>query len=145
MSKLAENTKITKTAAPLPDKEMHGLWLASSNALKSLQTIQETKIPIEAVYLGSDALSQVVGLSRPPQSLKPKLRRLYANINLHLFEIAKLTKQKKEDVMFWIEGASNPADKLGNFNMNNDSVEKWINLGKTCYNQNGSSSIPAPT
>ena len=49
MSKLAENTKINKTAASIPTKEMHGLWLASSNALKSLQTIQEAKIPIEAV------------------------------------------------------------------------------------------------
>ena len=75
---------------------MYGLWLAASNALKALQTIQETKITIEAVYLGSDALSQVVGLSRPPQVLKPKLRGLYANINLHLFKIANLTRQKKE-------------------------------------------------
>ena len=95
-----------------------------------MQTIQETKIPIEAIYLGSDALSQVVGLSRPPQSLKPKLRRLYANINLHLFEIAKLTKQKKEDVVFWIEGAANPADKLGKFDIDKDPVNKWINLAK---------------
>ena len=85
---------------------MHGLWLAASNALKALQTIQKTKISIEAVYLGSDALSQVVGLSRTPQALKPKLRRLYANINLHLFEIANLTGQKKEDIVLWIEGAS---------------------------------------
>ena len=123
MSKLAENAKISKRAASIPDKEMHGLWLASSNALKALQKIQEIKIPIEAVYLGSDALSQVVGLSRPPQSLKPKLRRLYANINLHLFEIAKLTKQKKEDVVFWIEGESNPAYKYGKFNIDNDSVD----------------------
>ena len=91
MSKLMDNTKINQTEASIPDKEMHGLWLAASNALKALQTIQETKITIEAVYLGSDALSQVVGLSRPPQVLKPKLRRLYANINLHLFEIANIT------------------------------------------------------
>ena len=63
--------------------------------------------------------------------MKPKLRRLYANINLHLFEIAKLTKQKKEDVMFWIEGAANPADKLGKFDIDKDSVEKWIGLAKS--------------
>ena len=100
MSKLAENTKISKTDASIPDKEMHGLWLASSNALKLLQTTQETKIPIKAVYLGSDALSQVVRLSRLQQVLKPKLRKLYANINLNLFVIAKLTKQKKEDFIF---------------------------------------------
>ena len=33
--------------------------------------------------------------------------------------------------MFWIEGASNPADKLGKFNIDSDSVDKWINLAKS--------------
>ena len=64
MSKLVDNTKINQTEASIPDLEMHGLWLAASNALQALQTIQETKIPIEAVYLGSDALSKVADLSR---------------------------------------------------------------------------------
>ena len=41
---------------------MHGLWLSASNALKALNTIQEAKISIEAVYLDCDALWQVVGL-----------------------------------------------------------------------------------
>ena len=67
---------------------------------KALQTIQETKITIKTVYLGLDALSQVVGLSKPPQTLKPKLRRLCStNINLQLFEIANLTGQKKEGIV----------------------------------------------
>ena len=69
-----------------------------------------------------------MGLSRTPQALKPKLRRLYANINLHLFEIANLTGQRKEDIVLWIQGTSNPADKLGKFDINKDSVEKWIGL-----------------
>ena len=55
-------------------------------------------------------------------------RRLYANINLHLFEIANLTGQRKEDIVIWIEGASNPADKLGKFDIDKDTVEKWIGL-----------------
>ena len=105
---------------------MHGLWLTASNALKALQTIQETKIPIEAVYLGSDALSQVVGLSRTPQALKPKLRKLYANINLNMFQIANLKGQKNEDIVLWIKGASNPANKLGKFDIDKDKVEKWM-------------------
>ena len=83
---------------------------------------------MEAFFLGSDALSQVVGLSRTPQALKPKLRRLYANINLHLFEIANLTGQRKEDIVIWIQGASNLADKLGKFDIDKDTVEKWIGL-----------------
>ena len=66
----------------------------------------------------------MVGLKRPPQVQKAKLRRLYANINLHLFEIAKLTKQKKEDIVFWIEGSENPAHKLGKFDIDKDSVDK---------------------
>ena len=65
-SKLVDDTKINQTEASIPDKEMHGLWLAASNALKALKTIRETKIPVETVYLGSDALSQVVGLLRTP-------------------------------------------------------------------------------
>ena len=36
--------------------------------------------------------------------------------------------QKKEDIVFWIEGAANPADKLGKFDIDKDPVEKWINL-----------------
>ena len=97
---------------------------------KALKTIQETKIPVEAVYLGSDALSQVVGLSRTPQALKPKLRRLYANINLHLFEIANLTGQRKEDIVIWIEGASNLADKLGKFDIDKEQLDQWIERPK---------------
>ena len=56
--------------------------------VKIIQDIKETNIPFEAAYLGVDALSQVVGLMRPPHMLKLKLRKYYANINLHLFEIA---------------------------------------------------------
>lgn len=45
-----------------------------------------------------------------------------------MFEIAKLTKQKKEDLVFWIEGAANPGDKLGKFYIDKDPVDKWIKL-----------------
>ena len=69
MSKLAEDTQINKTDESIPDREMHGLWLVTSNLLKSIQDIQEAKIPIEAAYLGVAALSQVVGLTKPPYLL----------------------------------------------------------------------------
>ena len=61
--KLADDNKSEEF---ILDKEMHGLWLAASNMLKAIQDIQEAKIPIEAAYLGVDALSQVVGLMKPP-------------------------------------------------------------------------------
>ena len=58
--KTREDTKINKTAESIPDKEMHGLWLAASNKIKAIQHIEETKIPIEAAHIGIDALSQVI-------------------------------------------------------------------------------------
>ena len=36
MQKLVDNTRINQTEASIPEKEMHGLQLAASNALKSL-------------------------------------------------------------------------------------------------------------
>ena len=51
MSTLAEDKQINKSDESIPDKEMHGLWLAASNMLKAIHDIQETKIPIEAAYL----------------------------------------------------------------------------------------------
>ena len=68
------------------------------------------------------------GFVQNTTSTKPNLRRLYFNINLHLFEIANLTGQRKEDIVLWIEGASNPAEKLGKFDIDKDTVEKWISL-----------------
>ena len=67
---------------------------------------------------------------KPPQSLKQKLRRLYANINLHSSEKAKSTKQKKEDIVFWIDQKDqpNPADKLGKFDTYKYKVTRWIEL-----------------
>ena len=126
MSKLAEDTQINKSEESIPDKEMHGLWLAASNMIKAIQDIKETKIPIKAVYLGVDALSQVVGLMKPPNVLKQKQRKYYSYINLHLFKIAKLTNQKKDDIIFWIDQTDqpNPADKLGKFDIEKEKVDK---------------------
>ena len=47
---------------------------------------------------------------------------------MHLFELANSIGQKKEDIVFWIEGVANPTDKLGKFDIDKDPVEKWINL-----------------
>ena len=73
-----------------------------------------------------------MGLTKPPHVLKEKLRKYYANINLHLFEIAKLTNQKKEDIILWInqKDQPNPADKLGKFDIDKEKVDKGIELAK---------------
>ena len=49
-------------------------------------------------------------------------------MNLHLIELTNITGQKKEDIVFWIEGAANPADRLGKFDIDKDPVERWISL-----------------
>ena len=74
---------------------MHSIWLAASNMVKIIQDIKEANIPIEAAYLGVDALSQVAGLMKPPHMLKQKLRRYYVNINLHIFENSQVSGPKK--------------------------------------------------
>ena len=62
--------------------------------------------------------------------LKTKLRKYYANINLYLYNIAKLTNQKKEDIIFWIDQMDqlNPADKLSKFDNDKDKVARWMDL-----------------
>ena len=49
-------------------------------------------------------------------------------IFIFIIEIANLTGQRKEDIVLWIEGASNPAGKLGKFDIDKDTVEEWIAL-----------------
>ena len=72
MSKIAEDSQINKTVESIPDIEMHGIWLAASNIVKIIQDIKEANIPIEAAYLGVNALSQVAGLMNSPHILKKK-------------------------------------------------------------------------
>ena len=129
MSKIAEDTQINKTVESILDKEMHSIWLAASNMVKIIQDIKEANISIKAAYLGVDALSQVAGLMKLPHMLKQKMRRYYANINFHLFEIAKLRDQRKENIIFWInqKDQPNPADKLGKFDIDKENVDRWIN------------------
>ena len=65
MSKIAKDTQFNKTVESIPDKEMHGIWLVASNMVKIIQDNKEANLPIEAAYLGFDALSQVAGLIKP--------------------------------------------------------------------------------
>ena len=66
MSKLVKYTQTNKSEEFTPGKEMHGLWLAASNMMKAIQDIRVLYLPLEAAYIGVDALSQVMGLTRPP-------------------------------------------------------------------------------
>ena len=128
MSRLSEDTLIAKTEESIPAKEMHGLLLCASNMVQTIEMFQECKIPIHWCHIGVDALSQVVALLSPPHRYKLRLRKYYSNINLHLYEIAIKTNQLKENVIFWMNQFDrfNPADLLGKFDLEKDSVSKWM-------------------
>merc|ERR1712101_73865 len=64
--------------------------------------------------------------------VRAAMRKYYANINIHLYKLAQLTGQLKEDIVFWInqKRAFNPADLLGKFDIHKDQVSKWMELAK---------------
>merc|ERR1712133_178566 len=129
-SKIAEKTIFAQTEESIPIKEMHGLLLCADLMIKTVEGIQECKIPVNGCLIGVDAVSQIVALRSPPSQFKLRMRKYYANINMHLYKLAKLTNQEKENVVFWINQKErfNPADLLGKFDIDKDPVSKWIEL-----------------
>ena len=115
--------------------------------IKFVEGFQECKIPINGCHIGIDALSQIVGLMSPPSQFKPKLRKHYASINMHLYKLAQMTSQVKENINFWLnqEETFNPADKLGKFDINKDSVDKWTSLVLKYFHLNGFKDIQSTT
>merc|ERR1712089_77185 len=131
-SKIAEDTIFAQSQESIPIKEMHGLLLCADSMIKTVEGFQEYKIPIDRCLIGVDAVSQIVALRSTPSQFKPRMRKYYANINMHLYKLAKLTNQLKENIVFWInqKGTFNPSDLLGKFDIDKDPVSKWIDLSK---------------
>ena len=129
-SKISDNTIFAQSEESIPVKEMHGLLLCADLMIKTVEGIQECNIPVNGCLIGVDAVSQIVALRSPPSQFKPRMRKYYANINMHLYKLAKLTDQEKENVVFWINQRQrfNPADLLGKFDIDKDPVSKWIEL-----------------
>merc|ERR1711955_38490 len=132
-SKISDNTIFAQSEESIPVKEMHCLLLCADLMIKTVEGIQECNISINGCLIGVDAVSQIVALKSPPVQFKPRMRKYYANINMHLYKLAKLTKQDKENVVFWINQKKrvNPADFLGKFDIDKDPVSKWIELLKS--------------
>ena len=95
--------------------------------------MRELDLPIDAIHLGCDALSQVVALSSPPSQFEGNLKKYYSAINMHLVELCTFGKnQKKEQIIFWFSQRDkfknwqtfNPADLLGKFDIKNDKPQK---------------------
>merc|ERR1712002_1274499 len=131
-SRLSEDTLIAKTPESIPGKEMHGLLLCVSSMVQILEGLQECGFKVKSCHIGVDALSQILGLMAPPSQSRRSLRKHYASINVHLYTLANITKQVKEDIIFWLnqEEVCNPADKLGKFDIEKDPVHKWVKLQK---------------
>ena len=99
-SKVAEDTLFAQSEESIPVQEMHGLLLCASSMIKTVEGFQECKIPIHGCQIGVDAVSQIVALMSPPSQYKPRLRKYYANVNMHLYQLARLTNQLKENIVF---------------------------------------------
>merc|ERR1712208_273344 len=127
-SKIAEDTIFAQSEESIPIKEMHGLLLCADSMIKTVEGFQECKIPLDGCLIGVDAVSQIVALRSPPSQFRPRMRKYYASVNMHLYKLAKLTGQLKENVLFWInqKEAFNPADLLGKFDVDKDQVSKWM-------------------
>merc|ERR1712089_45796 len=131
-SKIAEDTIFAQSQESIPIKEMHGLLLCADSMIKTVEGFQECKIPIDGCLIGVDAVSQIIALRSPPSHFKPRMRKYYANINMHLYKLAQLTGQLKENIVFWInqKRAFNPADLLGKFDIDKDPGSKWMELAQ---------------
>ena len=77
-----------------------------------------------------NAVSQIVVSRSPPSHSKSRMKIYYAYINIHLYKLAQLTGQLKENIVFWItqKKAFNPADLLGKFDIDKDHVSRWMEL-----------------
>merc|ERR1711895_176238 len=118
-SKIADNTIFAQSTESIPVKEMHGLLLCASSMIKNVEGFKECNIALAGCNIGVDAVSQIVALRSPPCHSKSRMKKYYANINIHLYKLAQLTGQLKEDIVFWINQKNNfnPADLLGKFDI----------------------------
>merc|ERR1711905_51014 len=131
-SKIAESTIFAQSQESVPVKEMHGLLLCADSMIKTVEGFKECKITLDGCLIGVDAVSQIVALRSPPSHFKPRMRKYYANVNMHLYKLAQLTGQLKENIVFWInqKKAFNPADLLGKFDIDKDQVSRWMELAQ---------------
>ena len=134
--KISDQTKAGQLLSSIPRKESHGQLLACDAMLRIAKLMKELDIPLSKVFLGVDALSQLIALGSSPTRFHGVLRKYYVMINLHLFELAKMTGQQKQDCIFWFDQKDriNPADLLSKFNLNDDTADLWLHKTKTVLN-----------
>ena len=90
---MVDCTKINQTEVSIPDKEMHGLWLAASNDLKSLTNYPGNQDNHKNSLCGFGYALTSCGPVQTSTDIKAQIKRLY--INIHLFEISKSDRSEE--------------------------------------------------
>ena len=94
-SKIADNKKFAQSQEYVPVKEIHGLLLCTSSITRIVEGFQECNIALNGCNVDIDEVSQIVALRSPPCHSKSRMKKYYANIDIHLYKLAQLTGQLK--------------------------------------------------
>ena len=131
-SKIADNKNFAQSQEYVPVKEIHGLLLCTSSITRIVKGFQECNIALNGYNVDIVQVSQIVALRSPPCHSKSRMKEYHANIDIHLYKLAQLTGQLKENIVFWINQrkAFNPADLLGKFDIDKDHVSRWMELAR---------------
>ena len=90
--------------------------------------MKRLQLNLEAVYIFTDSISQILALDKSPSLFEPPLSRYYSQCNALLFQIGQITDQRKEDMAHFLEQKNyfNPADILSKYNLQQDEVVDWM-------------------
>ena len=83
--------------------EAHGLVLACNGAFTLTKLLKRLQLNLEAVYIFTDSISQILALYRSPSLFDPPLSRYYSQCNAMLFQIGQITDQRKEDMALFLD------------------------------------------
>ena len=79
----------------VPKREAHGLALACNGTFTLTKLMKRLRLNLEAVYIFTDSISQILALDKSPSLFEPPLSRYYSQCNVLLFQIGQITDQRK--------------------------------------------------
>ena len=71
----------------MPKCEAHGLALVCYGAFTLTKLLKRLQLNLEAVYIFTDSISQILALDKSPSLFDPPLNRYYVQCNAILFQI----------------------------------------------------------
>ena len=119
----------------MPKREAHGLVLACNSAFTLAKLLKKLQLNLDAVYIFTDSISQILALDKSPSLFDAPLNRHYAQCNAILFQIGQITNQRKEEMALFLDQRNyfNPADILSKYNIHQDNVEEWVEKTKWVF------------